>query len=142
MKVYADTSVLIAWFHPADEFAVPVTRWCEARDVQFCWNPFLRLELRHTLRRLTGKYARVGWDAYRASETARMLVLDTRRISDWLEFADELSTKLPGKLKAGTWDCLHIAAALHAECEAFVTCDAAQAEAAKEVRQLPVHLFK
>jgi predicted nucleic acid-binding protein len=142
MKIYADTSVLIAWFHPGDVFAVSVRRWCEARDAQFCWNPFLRLELRHTLRRLRGKYARVGWDAYRASETARILLLDTRRVSDFLEFADELSTKLSSKFNAGTWDCLHVAAALRSECEVFVTCDAAQAEAAKAASEMPVHLFK
>jgi predicted nucleic acid-binding protein len=27
MKIYADTSALIAWFHPADEFARVVTDW-------------------------------------------------------------------------------------------------------------------
>jgi hypothetical protein len=27
MSLYADTSALIAWFHPADEFAPAVTAW-------------------------------------------------------------------------------------------------------------------
>ena len=46
MKIYADTSALIAWFHPADEFAPAVTAWCRARSPDFCWNPLLRMELR------------------------------------------------------------------------------------------------
>jgi len=55
MKIYADTSALIAWFNPADEFAPAVTSWCRARSPEFYWNPLLRLELRHNLRRLSGK---------------------------------------------------------------------------------------
>jgi predicted nucleic acid-binding protein len=47
MKMYADTSVLIAWFHPADQFAQQVTKWCREREVEFCWNPLLRTEVRH-----------------------------------------------------------------------------------------------
>ncbi len=50
MKVYADTSALIAWFNPADQFAPAVTSWCRARSPEFYWNPLLRLELRHNLR--------------------------------------------------------------------------------------------
>jgi hypothetical protein len=63
MKVYADTSVLVAWFHPADHFAAPVRAWLGKRNADFIWNPILRVELRHTLRRLSGSYARVAWDA-------------------------------------------------------------------------------
>jgi len=41
MRIYADTSVLIAWFHPADEFALAVTTWCRERNPEFIWNPLL-----------------------------------------------------------------------------------------------------
>lgn len=43
------------WFHPADEFAPAVTAWCRERAPEFSWNPLLRIELRHNLRRLSGK---------------------------------------------------------------------------------------
>jgi len=59
MRIYADTSALIAWFNPADEFAPAVTSWCRERAPEFSWNPLLRNELRHNLRRLSGKYAAV-----------------------------------------------------------------------------------
>jgi predicted nucleic acid-binding protein len=142
MKVYADTSVLVAWFHPADFFASAVRAWLGKKNVDFIWNPLLRVELRHTLRRLSGSYARVAWDAYRASETAKRLVIDVRRINDFLEWGDELSAALPADLNAGTWDCIHVAAALHSGADVFLTCDTAQAEVARRARLSSVHLFK
>ncbi len=35
MKIYADTSALMAWFNPADEFAPAVTSWCRERGPEF-----------------------------------------------------------------------------------------------------------
>src|SRR5271166_6925281 len=93
MKIYADTSALLAWFHPADEFALAVTSWCRERAPEFCWNPLLRIELRHNLRRLAGHYAVVAWQAYRASETSRRLKPGVERLSDLLEWGDELSAR-------------------------------------------------
>ena len=119
MNLYADTSALIAWFHPADEFAPAVTAWCRQRAPQFSWNPLLRIELRHNLRRLCGKYAAVAWHAYRASETALRL-----------------------QLGSGTWDFVHVAAAQHARTQAFITCDAAQAALAWLAGLTQVQLFK
>jgi predicted nucleic acid-binding protein len=141
MKVYADTSVLVAWFHPADYFAAPVRAWLGRKNVDFIWNPILRVELRHTLRRLSGSYARVAWDAYRASESAKRLMLDVRRLNDFLEQADELSGDLPLAVNAGTWDCVHVAAAIHSSADVFLTCDSAQADVARHAK-IACHLFK
>lgn len=140
MRIYADTSALLAWFHPADEFAETVTSWCREKSPEFCWNPLLRLELRHNLRRLTGPFASVAWHAYRASETSLKLRLEGRRLADYLESGDELSARHANVSTAGTWDFVHVAAAQHARPEIFVTCDAAQATLAR-ICGSKVHLF-
>ena len=142
MIIYADTSALIAWFHPADEFAPAVTAWCRARSPDFCWNPLLRMELRHNLRRLAGSYAAVAWHAYRASETTQRLKSGVHRLSDLLEWGDELSARFAPTVAAGTWDFVHVAAAQHVRAEVFITCDVAQAELARLARLPTVHLFQ
>ena len=140
MKTYADTSALVAWFHPADEFASAVTAWCRERGPEFCWNLLLRAELRHNLRRLSGRYAAAAWHAYRASETSQRLKLSVQRLADLLEWGDELSARHAKDSAAGTWDFIHIAAAQHARADMFITCDAAQAELARLVG-LRTHSF-
>ena len=142
MRIYADTSALIAWFNPADEFAPAVTSWCRERAPEFCWNPLLRIELRHNLRRLSGKYAAIAWQAYRASETSQRLKLGIQRLSDLLEWGDELSARHASNAAAGTWDFVHVAAAQHVHAEMFITCDAAQAELARVAGLTQVQLFK
>jgi predicted nucleic acid-binding protein len=141
MKIYADTSALIAWFNPADEFAPAVTSWCRERTPEFCWNPLLRIELRHNLRRLSGKYAAVAWQACRAAETSQRLKSGVHRLNDYLEWGDELSARCAPDFAAGTWDFVHVAAAQHLRAEIFITCDVAQAEVA-DVAGVAVHLFK
>jgi len=142
MKIYADTSALVAWFHPADEFAQAVTDWCGERSPEFSWNPLLRIELRHNLRRLSDNYASAAWHAYRASETSRKLKLESERLSDLLERADELSARHAKGSRAGTWDYVHIAGAQRGRSEIFITCDSAQAELASLAGITQVHLFK
>ena len=142
MKIYADTSALIAWFNPADEFAPAITAWCRERSPEFCWNLLLRVELRHNLRRLSGKYATIAWHAYRAGETSQRLKLGIHRLPDLLEWGDELSARYGSRSPAGTWDFIHVAAAQHVGVDAFVTCDAAQAELARVVGLPKVQLFK
>jgi predicted nucleic acid-binding protein len=142
MKIYADTSALVAWFNPADEFAPVVTAWCRERAPEFHWNPLLRVELRHNLRRLSGKYAAIAWHAYRASETSPRLKLGIHRLSDLLEWGDELSARHAKHSTAGTWDFVHIAAVQHVRAEIFITCDGAQAELARTAGLRRVHLFK
>jgi predicted nucleic acid-binding protein len=142
MRIYADTSALIAWFHPADEFAQAVTDWCRNRSPEFSWNLLLRIELRHNLRRLSGRYATLAWHAYRASETSRRLRLEIHRLSDLLEWGDELSARYARNAQAGTWDFVHVAAAQHVRAETFITCDAAQAELARVAGLTQVQLFK
>lgn len=141
MRVYADTSVLLAFFHPADIFALSVTRWVQGQAVEFIWNAILRAEVRHNLRGVQGDYAAAGWRAYRAAEAHCLLSLTRERISDLLEWADELSAKHVGRSKAGTWDFVHVAAALHSAAEMFVTCDEAQAQLA-QLAGLEVKLFR
>lgn len=142
MMVYADTSVLVAWFHPADQFARTVTEWCRDKSPEFCWNPLLRVELRHNLRRLTGRYAAVAWHAYRASETTKRLAMGIHRLSDMFEWGDELSARHAAQTAAGTWDCVHVAAAQHSRARWFLTCDRAQAELGHLAKISQIHLFK
>lgn len=141
MKIYADTSALIAWFNPADEFAPAVTTWCRDRAPEFYWNPLLRVELRHNLRRLSGQYAAIAWQAYRAAETSQRLKPEVHRLANLLEWGDELSARHTPDSKAGTWDFVHVAAAQHSRVEIFITCDKAQAELAR-VAGMKVQLFK
>jgi predicted nucleic acid-binding protein len=141
MRVYADTSVLVAFFHPADAFAVAVTRWLQGQEAELLWNPILRAEVRHNLRTRRGDYAAPAWSAYRAAETHHFLSLTRERLSDLLEWADELSAQHAGDAKAGTWDFVHVAAALHSQAEIFATCDEAQAQLAG-LAGLEVKLFR
>ena len=141
MKIYADTSALMAWFNPVDEFAPAVTTWCRGRSPEFSWNPLLRIEVRHHLRRLAGKYAAAAWHAYRASETSQKLRLASHRLPDLLEWGDELSARYALHSAAGTWDFVHVAAAQHARTEVFITCDNAQAELAQLAGLPRIHRF-
>ncbi|HEX3628494.1 MAG TPA: PIN domain-containing protein [Verrucomicrobiae bacterium] len=141
MRIYADTSALLAWFNPVDEFATVVTSWCRERTPDFYWNALLRIELRHSLRRISGTYAAIAWQAYRASETSQRLKLGVHRFSDLLEWGDELSARHAKDSTAGTWDFIHIAAAQRVRAEIFITCDAAQAELAR-LAGLKIQLFR
>ena len=141
MRIYADTSVLLAWFHPADQFAQAVTEWCRERSPEFSWNHFLRAELRHNLHRLSGAYSGIAWHAYRMSETSGRLRLELDRVSNVLEWADALSARCASACSAGTWDCVHVAAAQHSGVQVFLTCDAAQAELARLAGFPDVHLL-
>lgn len=142
MKIYADTSVLVAWFHPADYFAPAVTAWCRSRGPDFHWNALLRAELRHNLRKLTGDHAATAWQAYRASESARRLLLSRERASDIIEWADDLSARFANETPCGSWDCAHVAAALHTKSDVSATCDVAQARLAKLAGIPQIKLFR
>lgn len=141
MTVYADTSVLVAWFHPADVFAQKITDWHRRESVDFCWNPILRAELRHNLRRLTGSYAAIAWHAYSMAEASGRFAASRHRLADLLGLGDELSGRFAGQTTCGTWDCIHVAAAQRSNCEIFITCDPAQAELARLSGISRVQLF-
>ncbi len=128
MICYADSSALIAWFHPADQFAIPVTRWVRENVTDFVWNPILRAEVRHNLRKLKTNYSRAAWNAYRASENMRRLVLGRETIAEILNAADDLSAEKAGEYSAGTWDFVHVAAFLASKAHYFATIDKMQAE--------------
>lgn len=142
MITYADSSVLIAWFHPDDEFAGVVTPWVLEHVTDFVWNPILRAEVRHNLRKMRSTYARTAWNAYRAAESNRRLMLGRDRISELLEQTDELSAEQAALMPAGTWDFFHVAAALHSRAACFATCDKLQAELAAKSGLAKVKLFK
>ena len=110
MITYADSSVLVAWFHPDDEFARPVTDWVRENTTEFLWNPILRLEVRHNLRKLRSSYARSAWNALRAAERTR-LRFGRERLHDLIDDADELSAKHAARVTAGTVSTRRIASA-------------------------------
>ncbi len=131
MIVYADASVLIALFHPADTFSKNVNRWFERNEINFVWNPILRNEVRHNLRKLKSTYARTAWNAFRAAEKTGRLAIGRDRLNILLEDADDLSAQKAGSVPAGTWDFFHVAAGLHAKAACFATCDEVQASLAE-----------
>src|SRR5438034_10550427 len=90
MITYADSSALIAWFHPQDEFALQVTLWVKENVTDFVWNPILRAEVRHNLRKIRSSYARTAWNALRASEKGGRLSYGREKLQDLLEHADDL----------------------------------------------------
>jgi hypothetical protein len=63
------------------------------------------------------------------------------RLTDLLEWGDELSARLASRTTAGTWDCVHVAAAQHGRASVFATCDTAQAELARLANLPKVQLF-
>ena len=143
MICYADSSFLVAWFHPADQFAVAVTEWARIHVTEFIWNPILRAEVRHNLRRLKSQYSRTAWNAYRASEKTRRLILGRQSLTDLLSAGDDLSTEKATEISAGTWDFVHVAAFLESKAHYFATLDKLQGElAAAIVPKHRVKLFK
>jgi len=130
MICYADSSFFVAWFHPADQFAIPVTDWAREHVMEFVWNPILRAEVRHNLRRLKTQHARMAWNAYRASEKTRRLVIRRESIADLLSIGDNLSGEKAKEISAGTWDFVHVAAFLESKAYYFATLDKLQAELA------------
>ena len=140
MIVYADSSVLIAWFHADDEFAVPVTRWVRENVTDFVWNPVLQLEVRHNLRKLYTTYARAAWNALRTAERTR-LRFGLDKLHDLIHEADLLSANQAGNIPAGSWDFFHVAAAIRQRAEAFATCDRLQGDLAKAAAVPNVKVF-
>lgn len=130
MMCYADSSFLVAWFHPADAFAIQVTEWASRNVTDFVWNPILRAEVRHNLRKLKTGYGRTAWNAYRACEGTRRLVLDRKSTGDLLNAGDDLSAEKSKDFSAGTWDFVHVAAFLQSKAHYFATLDRLQAELA------------
>jgi len=138
---YADSSVLVAWFHADDEFAEPVTKWVREHVTDFLWNPILQLEVRHNLRKLRSTYARAAWNALRAAERSRLRV-GRERLQDLIEDADQLSAAHVASILAGTWDFFHVSAAFRQRAEIFATCDKLQAKLANTAGLPNVKLFR
>jgi predicted nucleic acid-binding protein len=147
MLVYAETSALYAFFDPKDEFASVVANAVQRFSPDFVYWSFLRFELRHNLRQARGNhFGEIGWRALRAAERtqARLRWNPDLKCESILEAADEFSAQQARKFTAGSADFLHIAAArkinLLSGIDAFWTCDAKQAKAAKAAG-LRVRLF-
>lgn len=136
--IYADSSVLFAYFHPHDEFSGVVDAAVQKDAPGFVYWPFLRFELRHNLR-LTrvDSDGEVAWRALRAAEkTATRLHWQMDLTADkMLDAAEELSADKSSRFDCGSADYLHVAAArrlnLATGLSEFWTCDAAQAGLAK-----------
>jgi len=128
---YADSSVLVAWFHADDEFARSVTAWVQDNVTDFIWNPVLRLEVRHNLRKLKTGYARTAWNALRAAERSR-LRFGRVNLLTLLDATDDLSAEKANAIPAGAWDFFHVAAAIQSRAYCFATCDKLQADLASE----------
>lgn len=112
--VYADSSVLFAYFHPHDEFSSAVDLAVQKASPDFIYWPFLRFKLRHSLRLSRfDSDGEVAWRALRAAErTASRLRWQTELTADkMLDAAEELSADKVGNFGCGSGDYLHVAAA-------------------------------
>ena len=92
--VYADSSVLFAYFYPHDEFSFVVDLAVQKEIPDFIYWPFLRFEVRHNLRMCrVDSDGEVAWRALRAAErTASRLRWQTELTADkMLDAAEELS---------------------------------------------------
>lgn len=142
MICYPDSSFLVAWFHPADPLGPDVADWTRRHVTDFIWNPILRAEVRHNLRKLKTRYARTAWNAYRASEKANRLLLGRQSIADLLTAGDDLSAEKSQDFPAGTWDFVHVGAFIESKAHYFATLDKLQAELASAcVPKARVKLF-
>ena len=145
--VYADTSVLFAYFYPRDQFSHGVDEAVKAQSPDFVYWPLVRFELRHNLRRLKAeKYGAIAWRALRATEkTASRLRWHGELTADkMLDSAEELSAERAAETHCGSSDVIHVAAArrvhLLSGLDEFWTCDETQAELSREIG-LPTRLF-
>jgi predicted nucleic acid-binding protein len=136
--VYADSSVLFAWFHPRDEFSALVDRAVEEASPDFVYWPFLRFELRHNLRQCrVDSDGEVAWRALRAAEktASRLRWQSEVTVDKMLDAAEELSADKSNKFECGSADYLHVAAARRLNLlngiDEFWTCDVSQAGLAK-----------
>ena len=137
--VYADSSVLFAFFHPRDEFSALVDAALQKLSPEFVYWPFPRFELRHNLRlSRVDSDGEVAWRALRAFEkTASRLRWQPELTMDKiLDAGEELSADTSNKFVCGSADYLHVAAArklnLLNGIDEFWTCDTAQADLAKD----------
>ena len=133
MNCYADTSYLVAYFAPKAEQSIAIHRFTRGNDLDYYFNPLLRAELRHNLRRIpVASHRATAWNAYRAAEKWNTrLVPHPFELDAILMRADKLSESDAGSSGAGTWDFIHIAIALMLDVNRFLTCDKAQVVAAR-----------
>ena len=136
--VYADSSVLFAYFHPLDEFSAIVDAAVQRDFPDFVYWPFLRFELRHNLRlSRVDPDGEVAWRALRAAEkTASRLRWQPELTADkMLDAAEELSADKSKEFDCGSADYLHVAAARRLNLlngiDEFWTCDTTQGRLAK-----------
>lgn len=131
MPIYADTSALVALFHPQDCFSAAVNSRVQRHSPAVLYPPWLRFEVRHILEMArTGTYGETGWMALLAAE--RHVLKGVK--DDWLtviQSATALSSRYSKSHPCGAVDVLHVASALAFNAEEFWTCDEAQAEFAK-----------
>ena len=135
--IYADSSVLFAYFHPKDNLALAVTEAARGAGVDFIYWEWLRFEVRHNLRQArVDRWGETAWNALRAAEktSSRLRWQGDVHLSSILESADELSEEK--KPECGSADVLHVAAArrisLLSSLDEFWTGDQTQAALARQ----------
>ena len=140
--VYADSSVLFAWFYVPDQFNAVVTSWLQNRGADFLSNEVLRLELRHNIRLVRGSPdGETAWQALQVAErSAARLRHDRIDLERTFAQADALSRRLSQAHPCGAMDVFHVAAALAQDAPLLLTCDAIQADFARAAA-LKVHDF-
>ena len=130
MIYYLDTSAFVAWFHPGNPHCRPLLAWREKRSVELAYNRMLQLEAGHYLRKLSGEYAAVAWNAFRAVETMRLYQWHSVAFSSVFERAEDASQRYKTRIQCGFWDLCHVVAAVREELP-FVTADRKQKDAAE-----------
>jgi len=140
--VYADSSVLFAWFYVPDQFNAVVTAWLRDRGADFLSNEVLRLELRHNVRLVRDNpNGETAWQALQVAErSSARLRHDRIDLEKTFAQADALSRRLGQAHPCGAMDVFHVAAALVQEAPLFLTCDVMQADVARAAG-LKVHDF-
>ena len=78
-----------------------VTRWASEHVTDFIWNPVLRAEVRHNLRKLRTRYARTAWNAYRAEPQELKLPSAPERPVVYLEANDRPQPRFDIDMGAG-----------------------------------------
>ena len=133
--VYADSSVLVAWFHAKDPVAPAVRAWMLRHDSPgLFYNPVHRLEARHNIRMMRGtRWGEIAWHALRAAEAGTSRLRGYRvDLLGLYQRAEQISAEHQGQIQCGSTDLIHIAGAMDREA-LFATCDHAQAKAARLV---------
>ncbi len=130
MKVYLDSSALVAWFDPNNPHHRRVVAWRDsAEGVEFVTNRLLELECGHYFRQNRAEHAAAARQAYTQSVAASRFHRQKDSPLNWMRETDAASRRQRQDVECGFWDLCHVAAAKSGGW-LFVTADRAQRGAA------------